>query len=139
MKSRHLLLNTCLAIVFELGAGQPADAQKAARALDAAEVRSVAMDRTWEAKPGGRRATTTQYWTWNSDGSVCLRLNEKTGNCADTGKWRLDGERVCYELTWYGQAGRGKSLCFGIAEKGGGRYAWILENGELTREFTVLK
>ena len=94
------------------------------------------MDRTWEAKDG----TTTSYWTWNSDGAVCLRLNDKTGTCADTGKWRLEGERVCYELTWYGEAYQLKSACFRIADKGQDRYAWMLGGPrEFIREFTVLK
>lgn len=135
MKSRHLLFHTFLAIVFGFGAGLPADAQPAVKTLDAEEVRSVTMDRTWEAKAG-----TTAYWTWHSDGAVCLRLNDKTGTCADTGKWRLDGQRVCYELTWYGEAYQLKSACFRIADKGEGHYAWMLGGpSEFIREFTVLQ
>ena len=136
MKSRHLLLHSGLAILLGLGVGLPADGQTVAKTLDAAEVRSLTMGRTWEAKAG----PTTSYWTWNADGTVCLRLNEKTGKCADTGKWRLDDERICYELTWYGEAYQLKSACFLIADKGAGRYAWILGGpGESIREFTVLK
>ena len=74
-----------------------------------------------------------------SDRSVCLPQNETTSDCLDTGAWKLKGNRLCYELTWF-DAGLGlRKRCLRIVDKGKGRYGELEESGIATLEFTVVK
>src|SRR3989304_2859859 len=69
--------------------------------MDAKKVKTVASGNTWETKKVGGSGGYA-YWNWKADGSVCMRLEEKAGKCDDTGKWKLDGDRLCFELEWFG-------------------------------------
>jgi hypothetical protein len=111
-------------------------AQKSAvRVLDAKAARDLTRDRVWQVKRP--RGPGYDFWSWKSDGSVCLHLGERTGNCADTGRWWLDGQRVCYELTWWGAGNLMKSGCFRIAAQGKGQFAWLTDNEWTMQEFTI--
>lgn len=109
----------------------------AAATLDAKAAKDLISDRTWQQKkfdsPG------YNYWSWKSDGAICLRLNENTGKCSDTGRWKLEGDRMCYEVTWLFKSGGGNSACFRIADQGKGRYGALQDNGLTLFEFTVAK
>ena len=76
------------------------------------------------------------YWEWKADGSVCLRLFEKTGSCDDVGRWKLEANRICYELGWWGVPVT--SLCFHISEPTTGRYEAADDNKVRVFEFSVL-
>ncbi len=106
-------------------------------ALDAKAAKGLTADRMWQIKKP--RGPGHDYWSWKSDGSVCVRLGEKTGKCADTGRWKLDGARLCYELTWWGETHGMKSSCFRILDQGQGRYAWLSDNEFTSQEFSVVK
>jgi len=110
-----------------------------AATLDAKAAKSLTSDRVWQIKKP--RGPGYDYWSWKSDGSVCVRLGEKTGKCADTGRWKLDGERLCYELTWWGETERGglKSACFRISDQGKGHYGALQDNEMTLLEFSVIK
>jgi hypothetical protein len=112
-----------------------AGTQAATATLDAKAARSLISDRVWQIKK--KNAAGHDYWSWKSDGSVCVRLSEKTGKCADTGRWKLDGERLCYELTWLGVTWGMKSACFRISDRGKGRYEGLQDNGFTLFEFTI--
>jgi hypothetical protein len=138
-------LGTAIAVGALMLAGliaSPAMAQDKAKdtratALDAKAVKTLVANRVWQVtRP---RGPGYDYWSWNSDGSVCLRLGEKSGKCADTGRWRLEGERFCYELTWWGESYGLKSSCFRISDQGRGRYGWLSDNELITYEFSVVK
>ncbi len=105
--------------------------------LDAKAARSLISDQTWQQKfmtgPGG------VLWSWKSDGSVCLRTEGKNSKCADTGRWKLDRERLCYELTWWGASENRKSACFRISNQGLGYYNAIKDDGVTAFEFSVAK
>ena len=107
------------------------------KVLDAEAAKSLISGRMWQAPIIGGPGH--YYWSWKSDGSVCLRQNETTGKCLDTGTWKLKGNRLCYELTWYG-AGLGlKSRCLRIVDEGNGRYRELEESGLATLKFSVVK
>lgn len=143
--TRITSVGTAIAVATLMLAGliaSPAMAQDKAKAtkaatLDANAVKTLTANRVWQVKRP--RGPGYDYWSWNSDGSVCLRLGEKTGKCADTGRWRLEGERFCYELTWWGESYGLKSACFRISDQGQGRYGWLSDNELNAYEFSVVK
>jgi hypothetical protein len=99
----------------------------AAETLAADAARKVTQDRTWRQKqPSG---PAFNYWTWKADGTVCLRLEDKRGKCADTGSWKLEGGRLCYELTWWAKSYGMNAGCFRIARAGEGRLEALQDNG----------
>lgn len=133
MKIRSRLLFPFLISFFTLCANLPA----AAATLDAKAASSLISDHMWQQpQPHGNGQI---YWSWKSDGSVCLRTDGKTGKCADTGRWQLDGDRLCYELTWYGASMGRKSACFRIADKGKDLYEALQDNGLTLFNFSVVK
>lgn len=105
--------------------------------LDAKAAKTLTSGRVWHAK--NIMAEGFFSWSWKSDGSVCLRENEDRGKCLDTGTWKLDGDRLCYALTWWGVKGGFQSNCFRTADEGKGRYAWLSDNGLSTIKFSVVK
>ena len=108
----------------------------AAGTLDAKTLSGLVSGHTWQQKDtvGGGYL----YWEWNSDGSVCLR-QEKTGSCMDTGRWKLDGDSVCYELSWWGKSGGYNARCNRVAGKDAGHYEMVPVDGVTTFPFTILK
>lgn len=101
--------------------------QAAAETLDANAARKLTTDRTWRQKaPSG---PSYNYWTWKADGSVCLRLEEKRGKCADSGSWKLEGGRLCYELAWWAKSYGMNAGCFRISSAGQGRFEALQDNG----------
>jgi len=133
MKTWSRLLISFLISFFALLAGF----QAAAATLDAKAARSLISDRMWQQKAGSGPGY--NYWSWKSDGSVCLRTDAKSGKCADTGRWKLDAERLCYELTWWGASIGRKSACLRISDQGRGRYEALQDNGLTFFEFSVVK
>ncbi len=73
------MIHPRLVLVFAVLVGVQARADK----LDAEVTKKIPLDETWAVQefdgPGHF------YWTWNSDGTLCLRLHEETGDCDDTG------------------------------------------------------
>jgi len=111
--------------------------QAAAATLDAEAAKSLISGRMWQQpQPHG---TGQLYWSWNADGSVCLRTDGKTSKCADTGTWKLGGDRLCYKLTWYGKASGRQSACFRISDKQKGLYEALQDNGLTLFEFSVVE
>ncbi len=92
------------------------------QALKAEDIRAMVSDKSWrmQASVVTRKAT---YWDWNRDGTVCARLLSaaKGDACADKGPWRLDGDYLCWELTWFGHGQGLKKQCITIqrSSKGG--------------------
>lgn len=133
MRTRSRLLMPFLISFFTLCAGLPA----AAATLDAKTAKSLISDRMWQQK--ARSGPGLKYWSWKSDGSVCLRTDSKTGECADTGRWKLGDDRLCYELRWGGASLGVKAACFRISNLGKGRYAALRDNGLTFFEFSVVE
>ena len=74
---------------------------------------------------------------WKKDGTVCLRLGSTSGKCDDSGTWRIDGDRVCWEFTWWMKSQDMASACLGVAELGKGRYEAKMASGLRLMDFTV--
>jgi len=108
-----------------------------AATLDADAVKILVSDRMWQQKTSS--GPNYRYWSWKADGSVCLRADDKADKCGDTGRWKLDAERVCYDLRWGGLTYGVKSACFRITDQGKGRYQALQDNGLTLFEFTVPK
>lgn len=109
--------------------------QAAPAVLDAKAAASLLSDRLWHLKPTG--AASVYYWTWKSDKTVCVRFEEQSTKCDDTGRWKFDGDHVCYELTWWGESLGFRSDCFRIVDRGKGSYEAIEDNGLTIFEFSV--
>lgn len=133
MKTRSRRLIPFLVSCFVLCASFSA----AADTLDAKAARSLVSDRIWKWK--ARSGPATKYWSWTSDGRVCLRIEDKNGKCADTGRWKLDTDRLCYDLKWGGASLGVKSNCFRISDKGNGIFEAVQDNGLTFFEFSVVK
>ena len=130
-RRRAPLLTLAMISFFVLCVAFPAGAAT----LDAKAVRSLTSDRVWQMKLGSGYV----YWSWRSDGSVCLRVGENSGKCADTGTWKLADDHLCYELTWWGASGGYKSACFRVSEREKGWYDALQDNGLSLFEFSVMK
>jgi len=126
----RMMISIALAFVV-LSAGSHA----AAATIDAKAARTLISDRVWQQQR--RTGPGYVYWSWKSDGSVCLRLEDKNTKCDDTGHWKLDGDRLCFEITWYQKSAGGNSACVRIVDKGKGRYEAVQDNGLTFFEFSV--
>lgn len=129
---KRLLENAVLAGVLAVFA-----ATAGAAALDSRGTKSLLSDHTWQIK--FITTGTVVYWTWRSDGSVCPRSNTIDSECIDKGAWRLDGDRVCYQLTWLGATAGFKAQCFRVVDRGQGHYEASLDSGLPFWEFSVAK
>jgi hypothetical protein len=118
-----------LAISFLL-----ASAQAGAGTLDAQATKSLVAGHTWQVKFG---SGVVAFWSWKPDGSLCPRQEAKDSDCVDNGTWRLEGDRLCYELTYLGASEGWKSNCLRIVDRGQGRYEAVQDNGLTFWEFSV--
>jgi hypothetical protein len=137
MFRRPLPLHVVLALAV---IASPAPAQQAAPAgkvLDAVAVKALVSDRVWTTEAGS--SGSVRYWAWKSDGSICYRIFQKDGKCDDTGQWKLDGNRLCYQLSWAMKSQELNSMCFPIVDLGKGHYAALEDNGLHLFDFTVSK
>src|SRR3970282_2328530 len=64
--------------------------QAAPRALDAEAAKNLIVDRMWQQQAA--HGPGKIYWSWKSDGSVCLRTDEADTKCADSGRWPLEND-----------------------------------------------
>lgn len=131
MKFKFDLLVLVATSFFVVCAAVPAETVT----LDAKAAKSLISDHVWQMKHGSGYV----YWSWKSDGSVCLRAEAGEGQCADTGSWKVAGNRLCYDLTWWGACGGYNFGCFRVSDKSKGWYEAIKDNGLTSFEFSVAK
>jgi hypothetical protein len=102
--------------------------------LTADQVKQVVSGRTWVI--GWQRdltnAATVTHWDFKSDGTVCARFigGKAKDRCADEGKWRLQGETLCWELQRIGETYGYKSACVRIRKFDAASYEAIAEGGK---------
>ena len=118
----------CLGLILALGLFSIS--QAAAETLDGDAVKKLALQGMWvsDDKNYGN-------WSWNQDNSVCLRLVTKKGDCADTGTWKIDGNLICYKLSWWGKSYDINSQCVSIKTLGNGRYEALYDGGAMVSTF----
>ena len=117
-----------------------------AEALSEEEIQALLNGTTW--KMGWSGSFTSEYtdsWEWKPDGSVCGRDRylDKDEPCTDVGKWRLEGNRLCWQYTWWptsGGMGYYKAACFRIEGTGERKYLLINDKtGNLVFTFFVVE
>lgn len=107
-----------------------------ARELNATQTEAVLLGGPWKATDTG---AVYNYWFWNTDGTLCLKANDpKAEGCDDTGSWTRDGNKVCYELQWWGRVYGLDKGCFHVDEVESG-YEIIDANGMTSLRFTILE
>jgi hypothetical protein len=69
------------------------------------------------------------YWDFNANGSLCPRFagSKPKDKCSDEGKWRLEGDMLCWELRWVGEAQGYKSVCARIRKVNDKHYEVIAD------------
>ena len=121
-----------LGLIFTLGllANSPAEAQE----LDSAAIQNLALQGTWEAED-----PEWGNWSWNKDETVCLRVGDTEGKCADTGPWVINDNVICYELTWWGETVGDRKNCFTARAHGDGRYETLYHGGAMVSTMYFFK
>lgn len=108
--------------------------QAAAETLDSAAIRKLALQGTWAAED-----PEIGNWSWNKDKTVCLRIGDTEGKCADTGTWVINDNVICYELTWWGESNDDRKSCFTAQALGNGRYETLYHGGAMVSTFYYFK
>ncbi len=113
-----------LGLILALGllAHYPANAQE----LDGAAIQKLALQGIWAAEH-----PEWGNWSWNKDETVCLRVGDTEGKCADTGTWVINDNVICYKLTWWGEASGVRENCITAQALGDGRYETLAHGGEM--------
>ena len=105
----------------------------AAEPMRADALKTMLSDKKWEMKWAACMGAPPcrAYWDWKADGSVCARVIDAKMDerCADDGRWRLKGNSLCWELTWYGTGGGFKKACVKVEPSGPGHYTAIRVGG----------
>jgi len=116
-----------LGLLLTLGllANSPAEAQ----ALDGPAIQKLALQGTWAAE------NDWGYWSWSEDNTVCLRLADQSGDCADTGTWTRNDDVICYEFTWWGKPYDVRINCFTVNSLGDDRYEALYHGGAMVSTF----
>jgi len=111
-------------LVSSVVAGQATDEQ-----LTSQQLKSLVTGRTWAMSMRGDLANpnSVTYWDFRADGSICSRFSgsKPKDKCADDGKWRLEGDTLCWELQTFGEAQGYKSVCARVRKVNEKRYEVI--------------
>ncbi len=121
-----------LGLMLALGllAISPAEAQE----LDSAAIQQLALQGTWVAEN-----PEWGNWSWNKDETVCLRVGDTEGKCADTGPWVINDNVICYELTWWGETVGDRKNCFTAQALGDGLYETLYHGGAMVSTMFFFK
>lgn len=126
MLSRILIL---WIVQFTLLVSSAVAAQATDDQLTAEQLKSLVTGRTWAISMRGDLANpnSVTYWDFKADGSICPRFSgsKPKDKCADDGKWRLQGEVLCWELERIGEAQGYKSVCARVRKVNEKRYEVI--------------
>ncbi len=78
-------------------------------------------DKTWKMTWAGGGI---QFWDWKQDGSICARMSgwDRQEKCADTGRWRLQGDDLCWDLEWLNRSLGMSNACVTIEGTEAERY-----------------
>jgi hypothetical protein len=114
------MMRLLMMVVFSLSLPLSASA---AETLNAAEIEALVNDKTWEMRIGKRKDRMT-FWDWKRGGTLCARILEapRADKCADDGQWRIEGDQLCWKLTWFGSAGGLKTQCVSIRRNPSGLF-----------------
>ncbi len=105
-----------------------------AQELDGKALEGLALQGIWEAEHAEYG-----YWSWSDDGTICLRVGGKDGDCADTGTWNIADNVLCYELTWWGETVGERKSCFTVQPLDDGRYETLFHGGAMVSRMFAFK
>jgi hypothetical protein len=94
-------------------------------ALDVNSIRKLTNNRTWALNWTACDGYPCEaFWDWHNDGSICARIvgTKRDGDCADDGRWRIDGNRLCWTFTWLGGGEGYKKMCVLVEPVDEGKY-----------------
>lgn len=82
-------------------AASSALAQTPGSDLSADEVKALVTDKVWNITIGGGDPNVAAFWDFKADGSLCGRFRGGTAGskCADDGKWKIQGDTLCWDLS----------------------------------------
>lgn len=102
--------------------------------LDAAEVQKLLIHKFWRVESGA----SSNFLLWHPDGTLCVKVHAADADgCDDTGIWTQDGDKLCYELEWWGKAYNVHQGCMRIRGSESGGYEMIDANGFVALRFAV--
>ena len=128
----RLLASLGLILTLDLLANSPA----AAQSLDGAAVQKLALQGTWVSE---KPLKNWMSWSWSEDNKVCLHLVNPKGKCADTGTWTINGDVMCYELTWWGKSMDVRNNCFTVQAHGDGQFEALYHGTAMVSTFIHFK
>ncbi len=111
----------------------------AAQTLNANSIKKIQVGKIW-AEKGLANLFSETFWEWKADGSVCVRLFEKKSSCDYVGSWKLQADRLCYELDKWDGTASDASRCIRISEPTTESYEYkaLDDNSVQVFKFTVL-
>lgn len=134
MKIRSLVAAANIGFMFLLVVGIAAEAAEI-KVLTADQLKNLVSGRTWAIawQRDLTNPSTLTYWDFKADGSVCARFagSKAKDKCADDGKWRLQGEALCWELQRIGETYGYKSVCVRVRKVDEKRYEAIARDGKM--------
>lgn len=134
MKIRLLVAAANIGFMFLLVGGIAAEAAEI-KVLTADQLKILVSGRTWAIAWGGdvTNPLTLTHWDFKADGSVCARYvgAKAKDKCADDGKWRLQGEVLCWELQRIGETYGYKSVCVRVRKVDEKRYEAVAQDGKM--------
>ena len=106
-------------------------AQDRAGSLTSDQLHTLFHGSSWAVEFGGA-SNFMPVWDFNADGTLCGRLRgAKAGTkCADIGKWRLQGDLICWDFTWLGEIDNYKSICARAHKQDKRTYMLIDQSGK---------
>ena len=130
-------MKSFLVSILFLSIGLSAGPVAATQELDGNALEDLALQGTWASVEDD-----WGYWSWNEDGSVCLRLHDPVGDCADTGTWAIEGDFICYEFEWWGGSYGHRAGCISVVVHEGEPYEVLYQGDALVStmfHFTLLE
>lgn len=128
-----MLMSSIAPFTFLVSFG--AAAQTAASELTAEQLKTLVNGKTWAMSFNRDLANphNVTYWDFKANGSVCARFHgsKAKDKCADEGKWRQQGEILCWDLERIGETYGYKSVCVRVRKVDDKRYEALAQDGKM--------
>jgi hypothetical protein len=133
-----MLYTGCLVSFVAMAQTSPED-------MNADQIRTVISGKTLVMRFAGTPTSDASYfghWDFKADGALCGRLiGSKPGTeCADTGKWQLQDNTLCWQFQWMAKSTGINSVCGRVRKTQGDLYEIVDTTGRTgTTLFSVSK
>jgi hypothetical protein len=111
-------------------------AQPSQNDLDDVQIRSLVSGKRLELRFDGTPPSNPNFfshWDFRADGALCARLigSGPQTQCAEVGKWRVENNALCWQLTKIGTTTGINSTCGKVRMRQGGLYEMVDVAGKL--------